>query len=333
MAEGTTAADLFADDRSVVVARVGGQLVDLAHVLHDGDVVEAVTIDSPDGLDVLRHSTAHVLAQAVQQVNPKARLGIGPPIRDGFYYDFDVEIPFTPDDLKELERVMQRIINEGQTFSRRVTTDEDARARAAERALQARADRPQGRSAGTPPTGADAEVGGGELTIYDNHRRDGELAWKDLCRGPHLPTTKLIGNAFKLTRSAAAYWRGCEKNPQLQRVYGTAWPTKDDLKATSTGWPRPRSATTASSAPSWTSTPSPTSWAPAWRSTTPRAASSSGRWRTTSAGGTSRRGSTTSGPRTSPRTGCSTPRATCRTSPRACSRPSTSRARSTASRR
>ena len=127
VAEGTTAADLFADDRTVVVARVGDQLVDLAHVLHDGDVVEAVTIESPDGLDVLRHSTAHVLAQAVQQVNPKARLGIGPPIRDGFYYDFDVEIPFTPDDLKELERVMQRIINEGQTFSRRVTTDEDAR--------------------------------------------------------------------------------------------------------------------------------------------------------------------------------------------------------------
>ena len=127
VAEGTTAADLFADDRTVVVARVGDQLVDLAHVLHEGDAVEPVTVDSPDGLDVLRHSTAHVLAQAVQQVNPKARLGIGPPIRDGFYYDFDVEVPFTPDDLKELERVMQRIINEGQTFSRRVTTDEDAR--------------------------------------------------------------------------------------------------------------------------------------------------------------------------------------------------------------
>ena len=230
VAEGTTAADLFADDRSVVVARVGDQLVDLAHVLHDGDVVEAVTIDSPDGLDVLRHSTAHVLAQAVQQVNPKARLGIGPPIRDGFYYDFDVEIPFTPDDLKELERVMQRIINEGQTFSRRVTTDEDARHELQSEPYKLELIGLKG-NAGDAADGADAEVGGGELTIYDNHRRDGELAWKDLCRGPHLPTTKLIGNAFKLTRSAAAYWRGSEKNPQLQRVYGTAWPTKDDLKA------------------------------------------------------------------------------------------------------
>ncbi len=238
VAEGTTAADLFADDRTVVVARLvdepGGRLVDLAHVLHDGDVVEPVTIDSPDGLGVLRHSTAHVLAQAVQQVNPKARLGIGPPIRDGFYYDFDVEVPFNPDDLKALERVMQRIVNEGQTFSRRVTTEEDAR-----RELQ---DEPykleliglkgsQGSSVGDAAEGAEAEVGGGELTIYDNYRRDGELAWKDLCRGPHLPNTKLIGNAFKLTRTAAAYWRGSEKNPQLQRVYGTAWPTKDDLKA------------------------------------------------------------------------------------------------------
>jgi len=229
-AERTTAADLFADDRSVVVARVGDQLVDLAHVLHDGDVLEAVTIDSPDGLDVLRHSTAHVLAQAVQQVNPKARLGIGPPIRDGFYYDFDVEIPFTPDDLKELERVMQRIINEGQAFSRRVTTDEDARHELQSEPYKLELIGLKG-NAGDAADGADAEVGGGELTIYDNHRRDGELAWKDLCRGPHLPTTKLIGNAFKLTRSAAAYWRGSEKNPQLQRVYGTAWPTKDDLKA------------------------------------------------------------------------------------------------------
>src|SRR6476469_3670322 len=230
VAEGTTAADLFADDRGVVVARVGDQLVDLAHVLHDGDVVEAVTIDSPDGLDVLRHSTAHVLAQAVQQVNPKARFGIGPPIRDGFYYDFDVEIPFTPDDLKELERVMQRIINEGQAFSRRVTTDEDARHELQSEPYKLELIGLKG-NAGDAADGADAEVGGGELTIYDNHRRDGELAWKDLCRGPHLPTTKLIGNAFKLTRSAAAYWRGSEKNPQLQRVYGTAWPTKDDLKA------------------------------------------------------------------------------------------------------
>jgi threonyl-tRNA synthetase len=126
VAQGTTAADLFEGDRGIVVARIGDRLVDLASELHDGDVVEPVTINSPDGLDVLRHSTAHVLAQAVQSVNPKARLGIGPPIRDGFYYDFDVDVPFTPDDLKELERVMQRIVNEGQTFSRRVTSDDEA---------------------------------------------------------------------------------------------------------------------------------------------------------------------------------------------------------------
>ena len=230
VAQGTTAADLFDGDRGIVVARIGDRLVDLAHELENGDVVEPVTIDSPDGLDVLRHSTAHVLAQAVQQVNPKARLGIGPPIRDGFYYDFDVDVPFTPDDLKELERAMQRIVNEGQTFSRRVTSDDEAREELADEPYKLELIGLKGNAADAAE-GAGAEVGGGELTIYDNRRRDGELAWKDLCRGPHLPDTKLIGNAFKLTRSAAAYWRGSEKNPQLQRVYGTAWPTKDDMRA------------------------------------------------------------------------------------------------------
>jgi len=230
VAQGTTAAELFEGDRSIVVARIGDRLVDLAHELHDGDVVEPVGIDSTDGLDVLRHSTAHVLAQAVQQVNPKARLGIGPPIRDGFYYDFDVDVPFTPDDLKELERVMQRIVNEGQTFSRRVTSDDEARDELADEPYKLELLGLKGNAADAAE-GAEAEVGGGELTIYDNRRRDGELAWKDLCRGPHLPDTKLIGNAFKLTRSAAAYWRGSEKNPQLQRIYGTAWPSKEDMRA------------------------------------------------------------------------------------------------------
>jgi len=230
VAQGTTAADLFDGDRAIVVARIGDRLVDLAHELENGDVVEPVTIDSPDGLDVLRHSTAHVLAQAVQQVNPKARLGIGPPIRDGFYYDFDVDVPFTPDDLKELERAMQRIVNEGQTFSRRVTSDDEAREELADEPYKLELIGLKGNAADAAE-GAGAEVGGGELTIYDNRRRNGELAWKDLCRGPHLPNTKLIGNAFRLTRSAAAYWRGSEKNPQLQRVYGTAWPTKDDMRA------------------------------------------------------------------------------------------------------
>ncbi|MGZ4742350.1 MAG: threonine--tRNA ligase [Oryzihumus sp.] len=230
VAAGTTAGDLFAGDKAVVVARVGGELRDLAHVLADGDVVEPVTIDSEDGLAVLRHSAAHVLAQAVQEVNPKAKLGIGPPIRDGFYYDFDVEEPFTPEDLKALEKVMQRIINEGQTFSRRPVSDDAARAERADEPYKLELIGLKG-GAAEAAEGASAEVGAGELTIYDNHRRDGELAWRDLCRGPHLPNTKILGNAFKLMRSAAAYWRGSEKNPQLQRVYGTAWPTKDDLKA------------------------------------------------------------------------------------------------------
>jgi threonyl-tRNA synthetase len=230
VAADTTAAELFADDRSVVVARVNDQLRDLAHVLSDGDVVEPVTIGSDEGLAVLRHSAAHVLAQAVQEVNPKARLGIGPPIRDGFYYDFDVEDPFHPDDLKQLEKVMQRIINEGQTFSRRVVSEEEARAELADEPYKLELIGLKGGAADVAE-GASAEVGEGELTIYDNLRRDGALAWRDLCRGPHLPNTKLLGNAFKLTRSAAAYWRGSEKNPQLQRVYGTAWPSKDDLKA------------------------------------------------------------------------------------------------------
>jgi threonyl-tRNA synthetase len=226
----TTAGDLFEGDRTVVVARVNGQLRDLFHVLADGDVVEPVTIDSEDGLAVLRHSTAHVLAQAVQQVNPDAKLGIGPPIRDGFYYDFDVETPFHPDDLKALERAMQKIINEAQTFSRRVVTDEQALVELAHEPYKCELVGLKG-GAGEAAEGANVEVGAGELTIYDNLRRDGTRAWGDLCRGPHLPDTKLIGNAFKLTRSAAAYWRGSEKNPQLQRIYGTAWPSKDDLKA------------------------------------------------------------------------------------------------------
>jgi threonyl-tRNA synthetase len=230
---GTTAADLFAQDKTTLVARVNGQLRDLAHILADGDRVEPVGLDCDEGLAVLRHSAAHVLAQAVQQINPKARLGIGPPISDGFYYDFDVETPFTPEDLKALEKVMQRIINEGQTFQRRVVTDEAARTELADEPYKCELIGLKGGAtdAVSSVEGASAEVGAGELTIYDNIRRDGERAWGDLCRGPHVPTTKVLGNAFKLMRTAAAYWRGSEKNPQLQRVYGTAWATKDELKA------------------------------------------------------------------------------------------------------
>ncbi|WP_010149400.1 threonine--tRNA ligase [Serinicoccus profundi] len=229
--QGTTAADLFADDKQVVVARIGGELRDLHHVLLDGDVIEPVLVDEPDGLDVLRHSCAHVLAQAVQETFPDARLGIGPPVRDGFYYDFDVEEPFTPDDLKRLEKAMQKIINTGQTFARREIDDDAARAELAGEPYKLELIGLKGGAAGEVAEGANVEVGGAQLTIYDNVDRTGQVVWGDLCRGPHLPSTKIIGNAFKLMRSAAAYWRGSEKNPQLQRIYGTAWPSKEDLKA------------------------------------------------------------------------------------------------------
>jgi threonyl-tRNA synthetase len=232
--EGTTGTDLFGEDRAVVALRVDGELKDLStdvSRLPAGAVVEKVDIASEDGLSILRHSAAHVLAQAVQQVRSDARLGIGPPITDGFYYDFDVETPFTPEDLKDLEKQMNRIIREGQTFVRRVVTDEEARAELADEPYKLELIGLKGGSAEDAAEGASVEVGAGELTIYDNVRRGGEVAWKDLCRGPHLPSTKLIGNGFALQRSAAAYWRGSEKNPQLQRIYGTAWPTKDELKA------------------------------------------------------------------------------------------------------
>ncbi|MCM2579429.1 threonine--tRNA ligase [Streptomyces meridianus] len=227
---GTTAADLFPGDRSIVAARVTGELRDLTHEIAEGDVVEPVLIGSDDGLNILRHSTAHVMAQAVQELFPEAKLGIGPPIKDGFYYDFDVEKPFHPDDLKRIEKKMQEIVKRGQRFSRRVTTDEDAREELADEPYKLELIGLKG-SAAEAAEGASAEVGAGELTIYDNlDPKTGDLCWKDLCRGPHLPTTRNIP-AFKLMRSAAAYWRGSEKNPQLQRIYGTAWPAKDELKA------------------------------------------------------------------------------------------------------
>jgi threonyl-tRNA synthetase len=231
VAEGTTYGDLFDGDRTVLVARVDGELRDLHRPVGDGEVVQPVTAAEQEGLDVLRHSAAHVLAQAVQELHPSARLGIGPPIRDGFYYDFDVEEPFTPEDLKSLEKVMQRIVNEGQTFRRREVSDDEAAAELAHEPYKIELIGLKGGAAEDAAEGASVEVGAGQLTVYDNVRRDGSVAWGDLCRGPHVPTTKVLGNAFKLMRSAAAYWRGSEKNPQLQRVYGTAWPSKDDLKA------------------------------------------------------------------------------------------------------
>ena len=228
VASGSTGFEVF-QDKKVVAQRVNGQLKDLAHALSAGDKVEAVLIDSAEGLSILRHSTAHVLAQAVQKINPDARLGIGPPITDGFYYDFDVAEPFTPESLKALEKEMDRIIRSGQRFVRRVVTDSEA--------TKELANEPNKlelislKSSENLAEGA-AEVGSGELTIYDNvDPQSGEIVWKDLCRGPHLPSTRMIGNGYALTRLAAAYWRGNEANKQLQRIYGTAWPSKDELKA------------------------------------------------------------------------------------------------------
>lgn len=228
---GTTGAELFFERREVVVARVNGELKDLDQELPEGADIEGVTIDSPDGLNVLRHSTAHVMAQAVQQLRPDAKLGIGPYITDGFYFDFDVAEPFTPEDLKTLEKMMLKIINQNQKFVRRVVSEDEAR--------EAMKNEPyklellgKKNVAAEAGEGVNVEVGAGDITIYDNvERKEGNTVWCDLCRGPHLPNTKLISNAFALTRSSSAYWLGNQKNQQLQRIYGTAWPTKDALKA------------------------------------------------------------------------------------------------------
>ena len=217
---------IFAENKEIVVARINGVLKDLWTELSQGDVVEGVSINSEDGLAVLRHSTAHVMAQAVQEVFANTKLGIGPPIKDGFYYDFDPKENFNPDDLIKIESAMRRIIKEGQRFRRRVTTEKDALKELAHEPFKCELIGIKG------PAGEEVsvEVGGAELTIYDNLGRDGSPVWSDLCRGPHLASTKLIP-AFKLMRTAAAYWRGSEKNPMLQRIYGTAWPSADELNA------------------------------------------------------------------------------------------------------
>lgn len=248
----TTGLDLFGEDRTIVAVKVDGELRDLARPLLDGVgvdsgpstgsgalagdgaaagtapvVVEAVSIDSPDGLNVLRHSTAHVAAQAVQSLYAEAKLGIGPPITDGFYYDFKVPEPFTPDDLKAIEKQMTKIIKERQRFVRREISDDEGKAELAAEPFKIELIGKKGRA--DDEDGSSVEVGAGQLTIYDNVRRDGSVAWKDLCRGPHLPHTGYIP-AYAITRSSAAYWLGDQHNQQLQRVYGTAWPTKEALK-------------------------------------------------------------------------------------------------------
>ena len=215
---------IYSESKEIVVCKINGVLRDLWTDLADGDFLEGISISSPDGLAVLRHSTAHVMAQAVQQVFSGTRLGIGPPITDGFYYDFDPANPFNPDDLEKIESAMRKIVKDGQRFKRRVTNEADALKELASEPYKCELIGIKG--GGTDET--NVEVGGAELTIYDNLGRDGQAIWSDLCRGPHLPSTKHIP-AFKLMRSAAAYWRGSEKNPMLQRIYGTAWPSQDEL--------------------------------------------------------------------------------------------------------
>ncbi|MGJ9483409.1 threonine--tRNA ligase [Actinotignum sp. GS-2025f] len=219
----------FAADRAIIALKVNGELKDLATDLTtlDGAEVEPVRIDSPDGLNILRHSATHVLAQAVQQIYPDANLGIGPFIEDGFYYDFGNIDPVTPDMLKELEKRMKRIVKENQRFVRREVTEEEARQEEASQPYKLELITTKGHDA----DGANVEVGHGGLTMYDNVNRHGDVVWTDLCRGPHLPSTKFIGNGFALTRASAAYWKGDQNNDHLQRIYGTAWPSKEELDA------------------------------------------------------------------------------------------------------
>ena len=222
-----TGFELF-PDRAVIAIRVNGQLMDKATTVTATDVVEPVEAASEDGLSILRHSTAHVLAQAVQRINPEAKLGIGPPVQDGFYYDFDVLENFAPEDLGAISKEMDRIIRSGQRFVRRAVSDEQAQAELASEPYKLELIGLKG-GAESGKDGESVEVGAGELTIYDNVDRDGNVVWKDLCRGPHVPNTGALGH-YKLMRVAAAYWRGSEKNPQLQRIYGTAWPSKAELR-------------------------------------------------------------------------------------------------------
>ncbi|MFY8026527.1 MAG: threonine--tRNA ligase [Aquiluna sp.] len=226
VSEGATGFDLF-EDRQIVALRVNGELKDLAHQVAAGDSVEGIDISSPEGLSILRHSTAHLLAQAVQELYPQTRLGIGPPIEDGFYYDFDPLEPFTPEDLQKLEKRMKELVGKSQKFIRKEVSDQEARDLLSEEPYKLELISLKGSEVGE----GSVEVAAGQLSIYQNINPDGSVAWQDLCRGPHLPNTRMIGKGFSLTRVAAAYWRGNEKNKQLQRIYGTAWPSVEERDA------------------------------------------------------------------------------------------------------
>ena len=225
---GTTGTEFFKDQRTIIAMRVNGEAKDLYLEIPEGATVEGIDISSDEGLAILRHSCTHVMAQSVQDINPQVNLGIGPPVKDGFYYDFGNVDPFTPEDLKEIEKRMKRIVKEGQVFRRRVVSAKEAEAELADQPYKLHLISSKGN---TDAEGASVEVGGSELTMYDNRNRKDETVWTDLCRGPHIPNTKLIGNGFKLMKTSAAYWLGNQTNDQLQRIYGTAWPSKDELTA------------------------------------------------------------------------------------------------------
>ena len=226
--EGLTGTEIFSSDRTVIAMWLNGEPADLSRELNAGDAIAPITIDSDAGLDILRHSTGHVTAQAVQELFPGTKLGIGPYITDGYYFDFDVAEPFTPEDLKAIQKRAAQIVKSGQTFNRVVVTEAEARQRMANEPFKLELIDDKGHASDADSA---VEVGAGDLTVYENIDRKGEVVWQDLCRGPHLPNTKLIGNGFAITRSSAAYWRGDQANASLQRVYGTAWASKDDLKA------------------------------------------------------------------------------------------------------
>ena len=223
---GTTGANIYADRKEVVAVKVDGQPWDLERELPAGTAVEPIAIDSEDGLNILRHSATHVMAQAVQELFPQVNLGIGPFITDGFYYDFGNIDSVTPELMREIEKRMKRIVKEGQRFVRRDVSEADAAKELADQPYKLELIQTKGKGA----EAASVEVGAGGLTMYDNVRRNGEVAWSDLCRGPHLPNTKLIGLGFALTKSSSAYWKGDQSGDSLQRIYGTAWPSKEALK-------------------------------------------------------------------------------------------------------
>ena len=228
---GASAAELFPKQSGMVAAVVNGVTVDLFAPLQEGDTVSGVHIGSPEGLAILRHSAAHVAAQATQKLIPAAKLGIGPPITDGFYYEFDVPEPFKPEDLEAIEKEMVNIIKSRQRFSRRVVSREEALIELAGEPFKLRL---IGSDSGAQVLDPDVmEVGGAELTIYDNvDAKTGETCWSDLCRGPHVPDTSYIPqNAVKVMRSSAAYWLGDQKQESMQRLYGTAWPSKEELRS------------------------------------------------------------------------------------------------------